>query len=316
LLVCSNTAQRSNYGFIENAVALNAYDLTTLNQLPYPHLLNCFDSSGPASTSKSPELHRIFEYLRVPSPFLGTTLHNNPAGFAAAPVGNPFHPPFNRISTYREPGRVNLNTVFDQRVLQGLVNSYPGMDTNAFWSEFVQSRRGYGVAGDSTIYSPNNALPTFFAAPFRTARGGSLVPQLDVLKPKREIDATIMRSSPNALTNPRPLFHSKSTAQYNDTDRNPFFHYQGLQRLANLTTTRSNVYAVWITVGYFEVTPWGSVDDGHPDGMQLGREVGLDSGDIKRHRAFYMIDRSLPVGFVRGQDLNAEKAIITRRFIE
>jgi hypothetical protein len=123
------------------------------------------------------------------------------------------------------------------------------------------------------------------------------------MKPAREIDATLLRSSPNAAH--LPLFRS-STAPYADTNRNPFFHYQGLQRLGNLVTTRSNVYAVWITVGYFEVLPGGG----------LGRELGSDSGDVQRHKAFYVFDRSIPVGFQRGQDLNVEKAILTSRFIE
>jgi hypothetical protein len=102
-----------------------------------------------------------------------------------------------------------------------------------------------------------------------------------------------------------------------NTTRNPFFRYSGLERLANLATTRSNVYAVWITVGYFEVTPWSAgVDAVHPDGYQLGQEMGTDSGEIVRHRAFFMIDRTIPVGFQRGQDLNVEKAIILKRFIE
>ena len=106
-------------------------------------------------------------------------------------------------------------------------------------------------------------------------------------------------------------------AAYDNTDRNPYFRYQGLQRLGNLVTTRSNVYAVWITVGYFEVTPWpAGIDAAHPDGYQLGRELGIDTGEIERHRAFYIFDRTIPVGFQRGQDLNVEKAILLQRFIE
>jgi len=111
-------------------------------------------------------------------------------------------------------------------------------------------------------------------------------------------------------------------APYNDPARNPWFYFQGLQRLGNLVTTRSNVYAVWITVGYFEVepnpftNPPGGADEAHPDGFALGRELGIDTGEVRRHRAFYIFDRSIPVGFWRGQDTNVEKAILLRRFIE
>jgi hypothetical protein len=90
-----------------------------------------------------------------------------------------------------------------------------------------------------------------------------------------------------------------------------------MERLANLTTTRSNVYAIWITVGYFEVVPWqGGVDAGHPDGLQLGAELGTDTGEITRHRGFYILDRSIPVGFERGFNHNVERAILLKRFIE
>jgi hypothetical protein len=54
----------------------------------------------------------------------------------------------------------------------------------------------------------------------------------------------------------------------------------------------------------------------YPDGYTLGRELGVDTGEIERHRAFYIIDRTIPVGFQRGKDLNSEKAILLNRFIE
>ena len=42
----------------------------------------------------------------------------------------------------------------------------------------------------------------------------------------------------------------------------------------------------------------------------------MDTGEIVRHRAFYIFDRSIPVAFQRGQDLNVNKAILVDRFIE
>ena len=88
-------------------------------------------------------------------------------------------------------------------------------------------------------------------------------------------------------------------------------------RLSNLLTTRSNVYAVWITVGYFEVTTNpGGVDVAHPDGYQLGQEIGSESGEVTRHRAFYIYDRSIPVGFEPGKDHNIDQGVLIKRFIE
>jgi hypothetical protein len=119
--------------------------------------------------------------------------------------------------------------------------------------------------------------------------------------------------------------------------------YQPLTRLGNLVTNRSNVFAVWITVGYFEMERAPSWSDPivqqrfggdgnatsaatiaaldiynrvYPEGYMLGREIGSDTGDIQRHRAFYIIDRTEEVGFKPGEDLNIEKMIRLRRRIE
>jgi len=88
------------------------------------------------------------------------------------------------------------------------------------------------------------------------------------------------------------------------------------------------VYAMWITVGYFEVEPnvdgnpsssnYTKViyDEFHPDGLRVAQEMGIDSGELKRHRAFYIIDRTIPVAFQPGQNHNVDKCILQRRFIE
>jgi hypothetical protein len=102
-----------------------------------------------------------------------------------------------------------------------------------------------------------------------------------------------------------------------DPARNTYFQIANVQRLSNLLTTRSNVYAVWITVGYFEAAPNpAGIDVGHPDGIQLGAELGSDTGTVKRHRAFYIYDRTIPVGFEPGRDHNIDKGILLKRFIE
>ena len=90
------------------------------------------------------------------------------------------------------------------------------------------------------------------------------------------------------------------------TSRNPFFKFRDLQKLSSMVTTHSNVYAVWVTVGYFEF------DD--TDG--LGRELGEDTGQIKRHRAFYIIDRSIPAAYEPGVRHNEENTIVLRRMID
>jgi hypothetical protein len=136
-----------------------------------------------------------------------------------------------------------------------------------------------------------------------------------------------------------PLLSESFSAPYYDGDRNPYNYYQPASRLGNLVTNRSGVFAVWITVGYFEVEPAPKVDPTladwgnqamkdrcggdislynriYPDGYMLGREMGVDTGDVKRARGFYIIDRTEEVGFKPGEDLNVEKLIRLRRRIE
>jgi hypothetical protein len=140
-----------------------------------------------------------------------------------------------------------------------------------------------------------------------------------------------------------PLFSETAVAPSIDGTRNSYMLYQPMTRLGNLVTTRSNVYAIWVTVGYFEVerapdwslpetrAKFGATADNadavtiagramydrvYPEGYALGQEVGIDVGNTKRQRAFYIIDRTEPVGFKPGEDLNVERMIRVRRRVE
>jgi hypothetical protein len=86
------------------------------------------------------------------------------------------------------------------------------------------------------------------------------------------------------------------TDTYRDSRLDSYFRHQTAGRLANTVTTRSNVFAVWITIGYF---------DGNNERTP-----------VKRHRGFYIFDRSIPIGYQPGKDLNVEDAILLRRIIE
>jgi hypothetical protein len=89
-----------------------------------------------------------------------------------------------------------------------------------------------------------------------------------------------------------------------DRRRHPYWRSEMLQKVMNLTTTRTHQFAVWITVGYFEV-----IQEGNPQALvtpgndpmlaidQLGKEIGKESGSSVRHRMFFIIDRSIAAGF-------------------
>ena len=330
-LLVNNNGARAGYGYVDQAsraAGLDVYDPVAGGAANnFPHLLNFFESAastGGAGTS--PQFHRVLAYLSVPTPFSHMTTQARPDLAAAAGL-HWFHTPFNGISWYREPGRVNLNTLASSNVFMGVVNYHPALAQSGLWSRFWQSRRGDSNAG-MTI---NTSLPSRFGRPFRTPGGAALSPPL-VGEPTHEIDATLLRSDP--VTPTRPLFQMDDTSMvppavtaapgqtpnnfaYAPTDynRSSYFRYQGLQRLGSVASCHSNVFAIWITVGYFQVTPT-AVGPGNPDGWSLGSELNSDTGDVTRHRGFYIFDRSLPIGFIRGQDVNSKNGFLVQRYIE
>jgi hypothetical protein len=210
---------------------------------------------------------------------------------------------------------------------------------NAFWNGFVVSRRAQQVADNyDPAAPPDPRFPSRFGRMFRSATGIELQPMLgdrsilNPWQPRHEDDVTILRHGelpgvpdPSAQRSgerwpfflPRLNVIGNNNQPYFDWAKSSYCRFLPLHHLANTTTNRSNVFAVWITVGYFEVKPWrGGADAGHPDGWELDQEVGMDTGQVERHRGFYLIDRSIPVGFQRGQDVNSERAVLIRRYIE
>jgi len=89
----------------------------------------------------------------------------------------------------------------------------------------------------------------------------------------------------------------------------------------NLTTVRTHQYAVWITIGFFQVKrqgdmsmitsalPWLAYD-------LLGPEKGALDGTNVRYRSFYLLDRLRLTGFDPGNAGIYRQAIVYRNRIE
>lgn len=296
----------------------------------FGHLLNFFETSDGANKAKNAaHFYRLFDYTYVPSKFVGAETWLNPTAFRSGLGTDGWHAPFNGVPEFREPGKVNINTIYDQRVWNAIVAGHPAPSFGQVAGRLglVDSRRGYLPAGG--ILQFDSRVPTFFANPFRGAGEGDYVPPVATTSPnyslmqrKFGVEATLARSvwaipappptptptdPQTTLQNQRPLLERTTTNQYDDFRRNPYFQNQPTTRLENLLTTRSNVYAIWITVGFFEVNPATGT---------LGKELGSDTGEVERHRAFYMVDRSIPVAYEPGENHNVDRAILVRRFIE
>ncbi len=89
----------------------------TSQPVNFPHLPNFFQTR-PGATAQYANLHRLLGLTCVPSRFVGTENFGNPVALA----NTMFAGPLNATSTYREPGRLNLNTVNSAAVLNAVLN--------------------------------------------------------------------------------------------------------------------------------------------------------------------------------------------------
>jgi hypothetical protein len=88
-----------------------------------------------------------------------------------------------------------------------------------------------------------------------------------------------------------------ATGTFSDLrNSNPYFPYSQAIRLANTATIRSQVFAVWITVKITDDSP--------------------NAPSPVTKRMFAIIDRSIPVGYAPGQDLNVRDTIRLKRYLD
>ena len=257
---------------------------------PYPNWAGEQPGGAPSGMA------RLFEFVHVPSKFADATRRADG-------------------TVDREPGKFNLNTITEEG-WEALRN---GRDLSVFPS--YAAFREYRQWSDE----PNDpAYPSEFR-PFRSPSATSLVPPLD--------------SDPIALVGEPTSATLLDLGLIADDAINPYMALENVMRLSDVTTTRSNVFAIWITVGYFEVKKFESYaalidpneggyphladhitpamfDTVYPGGYVLGAEKGLNDGTVRRHRAFYLIDRSIPISveFQRGEHtLDDVRSIIIRK---
>jgi hypothetical protein len=238
------------------------------NRIKFAHQVNWFNQTN--------RLYRVFELLETKNRAAGMT------------VGG------------RTPGKVNINTIWDPETFLALCD--PQTSNNFTLAQLYNSGNPYDPA---TIFgqlinlrSPGLAQPTptltandqpflGMAAPY-TASGDTQYPN------GAGIDNTFLRNDP---TNNRRLFEVPGATH-------PYQKYQLMAKLYNNLTTRSNVFALWLTVGFFEVTQDVQLNaagqpvldsQGNPIPLQppkLGKEIGLDLAQNVRHHMFAVVDRT------------------------
>ena len=245
-------------------------------------------------------LARIFDFVEVPSRYVGTEFTFNPTVFTGDDgtvntTGPRFNAPYNVVSRYRSPGKINLNTIVSQEVWNAFIGDYATVGTTPLDANLLESTRR--DAGNLS----------FFTKPFRSPGMGQFVPLDPTGNPLDDGNGTLLLPYENEETAYARGFRYANDAAFNDTRRNQQFGDRPLNRFANIGTNRSSVFAIWLTVSWFEVDEFGL----------LGAEVVDDvTGQPDRKRAFFVYDRSVPVAFEPGQNHNIERGILTQTILD
>jgi len=108
-----------------------------------------------------------------------------------------------------------------------------------------------------------------------------------------------------------------------DYKQHPYFRTEMLQKAMNLTTVRTHQFAVWITVGFFEVKREGDLLMLQQPSVSpvlafdlLGPELGATTGQTTRYRGFFIVDRLKLYGFDDKTPGSFRPAVVYRQMIE
>jgi len=200
--------------------------------------------------------------------------------------------PVNQLSSYREPGRVNLNTVTTPQVWHSVIAG----------PLEVEDLNGDGNVHDDFDGDEINDedLPTDYTNPAATPNGADDCTFAEFGNGALPVGTTLglleLAGRRGVIPAGPSIFDTLATyRQAVDANLNPLHKIYTASRLANTATVRSNVFAIWVT---------------------LRESISGDPDSVKYHRAFYILDRSIPVGFESGEDHNVRDVIRLRRIIE
>jgi hypothetical protein len=208
-------------------------------------------------------LYRAFEFLEVPSRQAGVSIDG------------------------RIPGKINLNTIWDPESFLALCDPQPANDfTIADLYDSSNPSNPATIYGQMMARRTPGGSPGPNDRPFRGIAAG-YIPAGDAQFPTGcSIEDTLLCSFASA---DRRLFQpAVPAATPADAPANhPYVQSELWTKIANNVTTRSNVFAVWVTVGFFEVT------DASARPVKLGRELVQPDGRVVRHRMFAVVDRTV-----------------------
>jgi hypothetical protein len=229
--------------------------------------------------------------------------------------------PWEAVKLARRGYRINTNvgTFFTGSTRDWMINPFLDADTpsqfaGAFRPSFtaaIEPSEAKEIGGAPAITPPPRSMRrersnmASLLRPTAGYAGGTSDPIQNNGSPTLNPPATTTPSPPSYNTNQSLVSADTSVGGTINEELalQPFVNYQRQMRLFNLTTNQSNVFAVWLTVGLFE----------YDEINGIGAEYIGSNGSPERTRSFYIIDRSIPVGFAPGKSYNSEKTILLRR---
>jgi hypothetical protein len=177
----------------------------------------------------------------------------------------------------RALGKVNVNTMQGEEVFQAVADAKPAGDTSG-----PNNFTGAEVTNGFNTLNGQRPILSFGQANYTDA----------VTSVKYGLNKSLMGypvgGKPNENFLDVPAFGSDNTI---GNIVATYARKELLTKIGNSVTTKSNVFAVWITTGYFEVTN----DTTQPP--TLGLEIGKADGINIRHRMFAIVDRTNMASF-------------------
>ena len=138
-------------------------------------------------------------------------------------------------------------------------------------------------------------------------------------------DAAVTVPLPSGVSNPH-LGANGGTATATtpggtaDMREHPYWRSEQMQRLMNLTTPRTHQFAVWLTIGFFEVKRQGDLGmlayDPRAAFDILGPEIGAANGKTTRYRGFYLVDRLKLTGFNPSSPTGFRQTLVYKQRIQ
>ena len=285
-------------GFNTTTVNTNGVGTTRQNGLFYLH-------NYQVDTANDPNLLALNPVSAVP---------NNPPYLGDPGIRNIFTD-YSAQFTYAQPPAIPFRRLFQ------LPDAYVGFDTNnnkdwdrnsnasLFGNPMINTTIGHTNLSTSLPLAlfnqvdqqipPKQVYPP--ASLFVPRDFGFVPPLTTAFNNQAQVVTNSAATNPTQL--PRPLLGANlyqspinnmgavTYATQPDRRQHPFFRTEMLQKIMNLTTVRTQQFAVYVTVGFFEVKTEGNSNTLQPD--ILGAEIDANN----RFTMFAVVDRTKAEGF-------------------